>query len=138
MTEGHVARFVLKEHFGFLRSGEVPKVFFHVRDFNKLSPKEPGPIVGEPVRFFWANTQPKRDPKAALVLRVNPPVLSTGNVYSFDPKNGWGFILRAGERVFFHREDFRLPWLPVVGTGVSFWESPGSAKPRAVQVECLR
>ena len=113
-------------------------MFFHVRDFYKLRPEEPGPIVGEPVRFDWVSSDDREDPKAKIVTRMVSPILSKGEIYSFDPQKGWGFILRSGSRVFFHREDFAQPWLPIVGTPVSFWESPGIEKPRAIQVDFLR
>lgn len=117
-------------------------MFFHVRDFYKIRPEEPGPIAGEPIEFVclysFSKAQGKDHPKAKAVYRKTSPVRMSGEIHSYDHKKGWGFIRADGRTVFFHRSDFGYPWFPVAGTPVSFWVCPVAENPRAILVENLR
>lgn len=69
------------------------------------------------------------------VLRTAPQERVEGNVKSYDPTKGWGFLTMAGAvDVFFHKGDFEFPWIPVIGSGVTFYLGSSKGKPRACWV----
>ena len=69
------------------------------------------------------------------VLRRTPQPLTKGNVKSYDPVKGWGFVTMPGSvDACFHKGDFAFPWVPVIGVGVTFYVGSSKGKPRACWV----
>ena len=113
--------------------GGTPRVFFRVEDFCRLDMEGPLPISGEKVEVPEV-IEGVPSPRARTVLRVDKPVLQSGRVKSFDSNKGWGFIEAASGVFFLHRSDLRDPFLPVIGTAVSFYPGIRRDRPRACYV----
>lgn len=117
--------------YGFCGERPEDRVFFHASVFHPTGLEEPPPLLGEPVEVELAPTG-----KAALVRRVEVPVLVEGSVKTFDATTGWGFV-QGDDRVdyFLHRSDVVLNRLPVRGQRVRFHRGHKGGRPRACYVE---
>jgi cold shock CspA family protein len=113
--------------YGFCSSENGSDLYFHARDFHRLTPGEPPPILGEPVREEFGK-----------IFRKEVPSITLGQVHSFDSKKGWGFISYGSEKIFFHVKDTLEGWMPVIGGGVRFYVGYHDQRPRACWVEPLR
>ena len=127
-----MVRYSPKNHFGWC-STEAGEVFFHARGFLKLRPSEPGPVYGEPV--VLEVQQGERGLRSNKVSRTAAQALLEGNVKSYDSTKGWGFLRQVGsDDIFFHKGDFSFPWVPVIGSAVTFYLGESKGKPRACWV----
>ena len=113
-------------------SSEDAQVYFHADVFHRTMPQEPPPIVGEAVQVE-VSSNPDR-PKAIRVLRAAPPSRLVGEVKSFDPGKGWGFIQHESGSYFLHRSEMEGIWVPVRGSRVSFYPGMKDGQPRACHV----
>ncbi len=113
--------------------GDSPRVFFRVEDFTRLKAGGPLPISGEEVEVPEV-IEGSPSPRARTVLRVTEPLLLRGRVRSFDSNKGWGFVEVGSEVYFLHRSDLQEPFLPVIGTTISFYAGSRRQRPRACYV----
>jgi len=136
-----VSEFIPEKHFGFCNCDDPAvteaKVFFHVRDFIRLVPGEPGPVLGEEVLVSKIEAQ-SRGPCARLVHRKSSPALLRGTVLSYSTQRMWGFILGEDQRdYYFHKKELLGSWIPLQGSPVLFSSGNVEGKDRACWV-CLR
>ncbi len=137
-----VADFVQEKHFGFCEgldpSKAETKVFFHARDFIRLTPGEAGPVLGEKVQIDNIEYHSK-GPCAKSVRRENPPAKAYGSVSSYDSQRGWGFIRGEDKKeYYFHKKEIVGSWLPIAGNLVEFFSGNLKGKTRACWVSLRR
>lgn len=133
-----VSDFIPERYFGFCSPensvATETKVFFHARDFIRLIPGEPGPILGEEVSVSGLEDQAKGR-CARRVQRIITPTPQTGTVISYDPKKMWGFIRGGdGNDLYFHKREIIGSWLPLPGKPVSFFDGTLGGRHRACWV----
>lgn len=109
------------------------RVFFRVEDFFRDSPDDPLPICGERVGVDRL-VQGERSPRAASLVRLTKPNRIVGRVKSFDSGKGWGFIDHRGDAFFLHRSDLMVPFVPIIGSRVTFYAGERRGKPRACYI----
>lgn len=119
-------------HYGYCQRPDE-QVYFHGRDFYRLTPGSPPPVLGEGVEI---ELNPQESGIAKKVIRITEPLSEEGKVLSYDSKKGWGF-LRApdGETVFLHVLDLTPGWIPIIGTRVRYYRGYKRGRARACWVQ---
>ena len=125
--------------YGFASSGEA-KVFFHQGVFVggvEGAEHAPPPSVGERVLVDYDGEHTEgQAPKAKSALRLDPPVLVTGIVTTFNAQKGWGFAAgEDGKSFYLHRSEVEDGRLPIEGQQVSFYAGFKRGRPRACYVQ---
>lgn len=130
-----VCLYVPEKLYGFCEADAL-QVFFHIGVF-AIAEGEPPPILGEPVDVEYDPQVVKGPaPRALKVTRIERPLKLSGDVKSFDPKTGWGFIAGSdGRDYFLHRSDVVGNRMPVKGQRVSFYAGAKRGRPRACHIE---
>ena len=132
MYEMEIDLYSVSHGYGFCVAKGL-RVFFRIEDFHRESSEEPLPICGEPVSIDRV-IGGEKSPRAASVQRLVRPQQHTGRVKSFDTHKGWGFI-ESGDTVYFlHRSDLTVPFVPIIGSRVTFYAGIRRDKPRACYV----
>ena len=123
--------------YGFCVGEDLPRVFFRIEDFHRDAGDLVLPVAGEKVDIEgWDDASPS--PRASKVMRLSPPDSLEGTVKSFDSRKGWGFISTPdGETHFLHRSDMLQPFVPIIGTKVSFYSGLRRGKKRACHIRPL-
>ena len=127
-----VCMYTRTREYGFCAPPAGKEVYFHADVFHRLQPQGPPPIIGE--RVLVSVVDGKRRPKALVVQRQERPSRLEGEVSSFDPGKGWGFISAGGNVYFLHRSEMEGSWLPVRGSRVSFYPGAKDGQARACHV----
>lgn len=127
-----VCMYTRTREYGFCASPSGEQVYFHADVFHRLQPQGPPPIIGE--RVLVAVVEGKKRPKAQIVRRQDLSERKRGEVTSFDPGKGWGFLDSEGTGYFLHRSEMEGSWLPVRGTRVSFYAGDKEGQARACHV----
>lgn len=137
MVEMHVTMYTVSGLYGFCES---PEVYFHAGVFEAGHwpgiETAPPPILGERVSVDYAeNRNPTKAPRANRVIRLDPPILVSGVVETFNPKTGWGFIQgKDGVSYYLHRSEVDGNRLPLPGMALQFYAGTKRGKARACYI----
>ena len=96
------------------------------------------PILGELVEVEVDFDQGKGEkaPRAVRVRRVHPPRALNGEVETFDPFRGFGFVRDpSGISYHLHKSEILDGKIPLAGHRVTFYAGTRQGKPRACHVK---
>ena len=151
-----VVKYIPERMFGFVQdeSGGT-EWYFHLGDFDPKGPwpglghgcsrrigftfnwECPPPILGESVDVQLSDTMRPTDraPRAKRVMRIAAPVMVRGQVESFDPQQGYGFVLgEDGVSYHLHRSEMLDGQFPKIGGVLVFFAGFRHGRPRACHV----
>jgi cold shock CspA family protein len=150
-----VVKYIPNRLFGFVMdTNDGVEVYFHLGDFDPKGPwpgvvphncprvpakpfnwTSPPPILGEPVEVILRTPNVvdyARAPKASRVTRIEAPVFLHGQVDSFNPQHGYGFVNGSdGVSYYLHVSEMLEGHFPKTGDNIMFFAGSKQGKNRA-------
>jgi cold shock CspA family protein len=151
-----VHKYIPDRLYGFAVDDQGQEVFFHLGAFGPgtdFGPPEgcgscpdtgcswvdapPPPILGESVEVTVdLSSQDGRAPRAERVRRLLTPRVIRGEVETFDPLRGYGFVVGVdGISYHLHRSEVLDGRLPTANQSVLFFAGVRQGRPRACHVK---
>jgi len=158
-----VHKYIPDRLYGFVVDDRGQEVFFHLGTFDpdpgtgfslptacSVCPPEgctwaeapPPPILGELVEVevdLGLQRGDGRAPRANRVRRMTQPTTLQGEVETFDPMRGYGFILgKDGVSYHLHKSEVLDGKMPFASQLVSFFAGVRKGRPRACHIKVCR